>query len=54
MSATELLHHNVTAWNNRDRAAYVSTYADDCSLTSPRYYWDQMAMLGQLGLLPPE
>jgi steroid delta-isomerase-like uncharacterized protein len=35
MSAKELLHRNVAAWNSRDRAAYVSTYADDCSLTSP-------------------
>ena len=139
MSAKDLLHRNVAAWNARDRAAYVATYADDCALTSPdgsgkgheavgafydsslrafpdnqvrvvalaedgellaeegaltgtntgpipmpdgaelpatgaavevpylamhtvradrivesRYYWDQMAMLGQLGLLPSE
>ena len=138
MSAKDLLHRSVAAWNGRDRAAYVGTYAEDCSLTSPdgggkgqeavgafydssvgafpdnevrivalaedgellaeegamigtntgpipmpdgselpatgatvelpylamhtvrddrivesRYYWDQVAMLGQLGLLPP-
>ena len=131
MSAKDLLHRNIAAWNARDRAAYVATYAEDCSLTSPdgggkgqeavgafpdnrvriialaedgeflgeegalsgtntgpipmpagtelpatgapidlpycamhvvrddrivesRYYWDQMAMLGQLGLLLPQ
>lgn len=139
MSAKDLMHRNVAAWNARDRAAYVGTYADDCALTTPdgggkgqeavgafydsslrafpdnqvrvvalaedgellaeegvltatntgplpmpdgtelpatgaalelpylamhtvrdgriaesRYYWDQMAMLGQLGLLPSE
>jgi steroid delta-isomerase-like uncharacterized protein len=139
VSAKDLLHRNVAAWNGRDRAAYVATYADDCAFSSPdgsgkgheaiggfydtalgmfpdnqvrvdalaedgellaeegvltatntgplpmpdgtalpatgaalelpylamhtvrdgriaesRYYWDQMAMLGQLGLLPSE
>jgi predicted ester cyclase len=138
VNAKDLLHGNVAAWNGRNRAAYVGTYVEDCSLTSPdgsgkghepvggfydsslgmfpdnrvrvvalaedgelpaeegvlsgtntgpipmpdgtevpatgaavelpylamhtvrddrivesRYYWDQMAMLGQLGLLPP-
>jgi steroid delta-isomerase-like uncharacterized protein len=139
VSAKDLLHRNVAAWNRRDRVAYVATYADDCTFSSPdgggkgheaigafydssvgafpdnevriaalaedgellaeegtmagtntgpipmpdgtelpatgaavqlpylamhtvrddrivesRYYWDQMAMLGQLGLLPPQ
>jgi steroid delta-isomerase-like uncharacterized protein len=35
MSAKELLIRNVAAWNGRDRAGYVDTYAEDCSLTSP-------------------
>lgn len=35
MSAKDLLHRNVAAWNGRDRTAYVGAYAEDCSLTSP-------------------
>jgi steroid delta-isomerase-like uncharacterized protein len=138
VSAKDLIYEGVTAWNRRDRAAYLAVYAEDCTLTSPngggkghdavsaffdatlrafpdnrvrvdalaadgdlfaeegvvtgtntgplpmpdgtdgpatgaalelpyaavhvvndgrivhsRYYWDQMTMLGQLGLLPP-
>ena len=35
MSAKDLLHRNVAAWNGRDRAAYIATYTDDCAISSP-------------------